>query len=1262
MRIVIDLQGAQGASRFRGIGRYSMSLALAIARRAEEHEVFIVLNGAMHESIHDICHAFEGLIPQGHIRVFEPPGPVAEMDSENGWRARVAELIREHAISELSADAVLCTSLFEGFFDDGVASIGKYYQGDKTAVVLYDLIPMLDPKNYLSTSNLRRYYARKIDSLMNAGLLLAISEHTRQEAIDTLEFDPARIVNISAAVDQSFKVQRHSSSEVEALKSRYGISSKFIMYAPGGFDIRKNIDGLIAAYGLLPADVRRDYQLVIVSKIGDHQRATVLDIAKLSGLRIGELVLTGYVGDQDLRSLYSLAELFVFPSAYEGFGLPALEAMACGAAVIGSSTTSVPEVIGCAEALFDPASPESIANLMERALRDSVFRERLREHGRVQAAKFSWDESAMRVLRALEAHQRAPTADILTSPKIAVARRRLAFVSPVPPERTGIAKASAELLVGLVAHFEIELISDQPHTALPDVLASLPIRSSAWFAVHGSEYDRIVYQFGNSPFHTHMFALLRKYPGVVVLHDFFLSEVLAYEEVSGRIRGVWTQALYDSHGYPALRARHGANGIAYAKQVYPSNLEVLQLARGVIVHSEYPRRLANEWYGASADNWRVIPLVRGVVAESDPAGARSTLGIRRDAFVICSFGFVDPTKLSHRLLDAWLASQLRTDPACHLIFVGGNHTGPYGARLQERVLQSGMEGRVQITEWVDDATYDLYLQAADMCVQLRTMSRGETSAAALDCLNHAQPTIVNANGSMADFPTDVVWKLQDEFEDSELVTALEMLWRDEGLRSRLGSAAQQLISKMHSPAHCAQQYAAAIADFYTEGDVHALLQSIAAVPGLPTDTSALNAVAQSVAASTVAPMRPVQLLVDVSAIALSDIKTGIQRVVRAQVVELLKMPRQGFRIEPVYLSELNGKWQYRYARKYTANLIGINAGALEDRVVDVGFGDIFYSPDFNPGGVIAAAKSGIYRNWRARGVTVNFLVFDLLPLLRPEFFPYSAFQLHADWVDAIGVEADQLICISQTVANELRSWFVQTGRTGVSDLTISSAHLGADIAASAPSVGLPTEAMLKLERIESVPSFLMVGTVEPRKGHLQTIAAFDLLWRRGIEANLIVVGNEGWTAYPQDQRRTIPAIVERLQNHPQLGKRLFWMQGISDEYLERVYAASACLVFATEGEGFGLPLIEAAQHGLPIIARDIPVLREVAQNFAHYFSGLNPEDLASAIESWLALCEGGRAPDSAGMRWRTWEQNVEELIVLLSAPRTRHMEMRDIYA
>jgi len=179
----------------------------------------------------------------------------------------------------------------------------------------------------------------------------------------------------------------------------------------------------------------------------------------------------------------------------------------------------------------------------------------------------------------------------------------------------------------------------------------------------------------------------------------------------------------------------------------------------------------------------------------------------------------------------------------------------------------------------------------------------------------------------------------------------------------------------------------------------------------------------------------------------------------------------------------------------------------------------------------------------------------------------------------------------------------------------------------------------KLTQLGQKPTFLMVGTIEPRKGHAQTLDAFERLWAEGVEANLAIVGKEGWDVDP---------LVRRLREHSERGTRLFWFDNISDEYLERIYQASTCLIAASEGEGFGLPLIEAAQHRLPILARDLPVFQEVAGDHAVYFTGLEAADLANAIREWLTAWHNDQAVASDQMPWLTWEESATQLLEVIT--------------
>ncbi len=398
MRLVIDMQGSQTQSRFRGIGRYTLSLTQALVRNAgPNHEIWLAVNAQIPEGVWNVRRAFDGLLPLERVRVFDVPAEA----HEGGWENAASELIREAFLQSFNPDAILLTSVMEGYWEKAVSSIGAAGFQVKTAAILYDLIPLLRPEVYLPDASSRRYYFDRIDTLKKADLLLAISESSRREGIEHLVKDESKVVNISAAVGPEFQPVQLENEVAILLLKRLGISKQFILYAPGGFDSRKNFSNLIEAFSLLPEYVLATHQLVIVSNLQLADRKQLIAWRDMHGISSEELVLPGYVKDADLIALYSLTKLFVFPSLHEGFGLPALEAMACGAAVIGSNCTSIPEVLGWDEALFDPLSSESISEKMRAALLDESFRESLKARSVKHAETFSWDTSALKAWNAI---------------------------------------------------------------------------------------------------------------------------------------------------------------------------------------------------------------------------------------------------------------------------------------------------------------------------------------------------------------------------------------------------------------------------------------------------------------------------------------------------------------------------------------------------------------------------------------------------------------------------------------------------------------------------------------------------------------------------------------------------------------------------------------------------------------------------------------------------------------------------------------------
>lgn len=823
------------------------------------------------------------------------------------------------------------------------------------------------------------------------------------------------------------------------------------------------------------------------------------------------------------------------------------------------------------------------------------------------------------------------------------ARPRLAYLSPLPPSATGVAVYSAELLSALGRYYEIDAIVATPVDKVAPLGGCSSVKDVAWFEANASRYDRVLYHIGNSHFHETFLRLLEKIPGIVIMHDFYIGDVLYSQDWNKD--GGWTRALYFSHGYKALNDLLLRHDVIKTILDCPGNFRVLQQAQGIVVHNKYALELARRFYGSDlAAKCACIPLARALPETSSRKSARAALDIPEDDFIVCSFGFLGRTKLNHRLFESWVGSQLSDNPRCRLVFVGQIGEDEYCRNLLAFMEKYKLDN-VRITGFCDVSTYKQYLAAADVAVQLRADSRGETSGTVLDCMAYGLPTIVNCEGSFMDLPDDSVIKLPKDFAPADLLAALRVLAASPSHRAALGANAQRTVERDFSPERSAGLYRAAIENFLQSAgplfNMKALVETARRVSHQADDpTIRIEAARKLVEASIIArPAR--QLLVDVSALVRTDLKTGIQRVARAQVLGLLNDPPIGFRVEPVWLNKNEGHWRFLYARRFACGLLDFPTKHLEDSPIVASRGDVYFMPDLYSHAVVEAADAGIYEKLRNAGVTTHFAVYDILPILRPSFFPNGADKMHEAWLHAVAANADQLICISRTVMEETRKWLEKNGPRPSPDLEFL--HLGADIDASKASAGAPEEAEVILAKFRSRPTFLQVGTIEPRKGYLQTLQAFERLWRENVDVNLVIVGGEGWKGLPPEDRRTIPQIVERLRNSSENGNRLFWLEGISDEFLETIYESSDCLLATSEDEGFGLPLIEAARHELPILARDIPVFREVAGDHAAYFQGLEPDDVADAITSWLSQLQSNSYPKPTSISWLTWSENVARL-------------------
>jgi alpha-1,3-rhamnosyl/mannosyltransferase len=381
MNAPIILDARTATTHFPGIGRYVVNLATALTQVAPDLHI---------ELLHDPMAATRLPLPDlpRHACTASP------FSIRQQWA--VPRLIRQ-----LGA-AVYHSPYF----------LMPYLPGVPSVVTCYDLIPLIYPQYFSATQRLIFRVAHML-AVRTARRVLAISEASKTDLLRTFGIDTARVVVTPLAADSHFTPQPAES--ITAVRRKYALPEHYVLYF-GSNKPHKNLTRLVKAWKMQNVESRfarasgtacrmQNVELVI----GGHwdQRHTDAKLAvEESGLK-DEVKFIGPVADIDLPALYSGALLFVFPSLYEGFGLPALEAMACGTPVACSNTSSLPEVVGDAGLTFDPQHVEAIADSLGRALGDPELLADLRRRGLQRAAQFTWERVARQTLDVYERVWRA---------------------------------------------------------------------------------------------------------------------------------------------------------------------------------------------------------------------------------------------------------------------------------------------------------------------------------------------------------------------------------------------------------------------------------------------------------------------------------------------------------------------------------------------------------------------------------------------------------------------------------------------------------------------------------------------------------------------------------------------------------------------------------------------------------------------------------------------------------------------------------------
>jgi len=749
MAVVLDIQGTQSELHAdRGIARYLVELAVALEERRQD----LVSSYALDRRL---------AVP-GALERLRSGGKLTYQDELDNTAVRVY-----HVGSPFEL-----TVPFRQVWPNLARSSSV-----STVVTLYDLIPLIFRDPYLSDAAHRTRYKARLELIRHADRVLAISEASAADAIEQLGISPDRVTVVGAGVSARFRpASSRRAALATAARELAQLEAGFVMYT-GGVDARKNFGRLLEAYAALPDDLRAEHQLVVVCDLEADRREALA--AQCRELRISDRVLlTGFVSEELLLALYQACHLFVFPSLYEGFGLPVVEALACGAAVIAGRSSSLTEIIREPTALFDPTQVTAIRQALEAVLRTPERLDALRRSDTQEV--WSWERVAARTERVYE--------ELLAAPRRSRSGFRVACVSPLPPQRSGVADYSARLFPELAKRCELHVFSDgtSPSIEGQNGMALHPVRSFEFVEGAVGGFDRVLYMLGNSEFHANALALLRKRSGVVLAHDVRLVglywwcathrpdiEPRAFEEI---LLSMYAARLEDEPAADGPLSFEDLDRLG----VFMAS-EAISSAEAFLVHSQYAAQIARlEAPPGMEGKVDVVPFG----APPPPSGCRVCASADP---LVATFGYVDRIKQVDKVIRAMPRIQ-QQHPRARLALVGPI-TPSEAARLKRLAISVGLSELI-ITGDVGRNEFDEWLMQTVVAVQLRAVSNGETPASVHDCFSAGVPVITTDLGAARELPDSCVVKVPVDIMPDTLADLVTTLVADTDMSRSLASAAQ----------------------------------------------------------------------------------------------------------------------------------------------------------------------------------------------------------------------------------------------------------------------------------------------------------------------------------------------------------------------------------------------------------------------------------------------------------------------------------------
>lgn len=619
----------------------------------------------------------------------------------------------------------------------------SWFKNVKTIAVVHDIIPYIFKETFFVSRTIQKRYMEQVNMLRWMDKCLAVSDSTKNDLIRYLGFQPEKIDVIWESVNPTvYRELSLTQEERKNIKREFGIVKNFFL-CTGGEDPRKNIEGLIKAYFHADPAIREEHQLVIVCKISDDERRRYLQIAQEHDA-FDRVIFTGFISTEKLVKLYNLSKALLFPSKYEGFGLPVVEAWLCGTAVLTSDNSSLKELGNGAAVLVNAESVEDISIGIEQIANEEqnlIYREK----GKERVKLYTWDRVIEKTLRNIT---KLSPKNVGKKEKI----RKIAFFTPLPPIESGISDYSYDIICELSQYFDIDVFIDNGYEAKCSMPENVKIYKHYDFVDRASEYGEIVYQVGGSSYHSYMFDYIKEFQGVVVLHDLNLHGILDF--ISGLRKGrrflQYKKNLQEDMSEAEANeyiSRRLSNFSASSVEQNFVNGFVVNYAKKIIVHTAYSKRQLLE-----KDIMRNVAVI--------PHYARcleKTQSQEKGVINFSVFGRMTSTKRIMPIIKAF-RHLVEDVNQVKLILVGKLDYG-LEKEYKDYLSRYSLQDMVELTGYISLQDFEGYMEKADICLNLRYPYMGETSGTLSRLMGMGKCIIVNNVGSFSEIPDDACIKL-----------------------------------------------------------------------------------------------------------------------------------------------------------------------------------------------------------------------------------------------------------------------------------------------------------------------------------------------------------------------------------------------------------------------------------------------------------------------------------------------------------------------